>query len=52
MRVEKRLSPGLILVPKGFAENDAMNLLPLKDGDDEGFGGWITCSARVNRVGE
>lgn len=52
MRVEKRLSPGLILVPKGFAENDAMNLLPLKDVDDEGFGGWITCSARVNRVGE
>ncbi len=52
MRVEKRLPAGLIVIPKGFGGNDAMNLLPLKDRHDEGFGGWITCSARIDRVEE
>jgi len=50
VKIERGLSPGLVGVPRGFAQNDAINLVPLKDRRDPDFAGWITCPARVTVV--
>lgn len=49
-KVERGLSPGIVAVPRGFAGNDVMNLLPLKDLADPDFPGLITCSAKIVKV--
>lgn len=50
VRIVRGLSPGLIAVPRGFAGNDAMNLVPSKDRGEPDFTGWITSPARVTVV--
>jgi formate dehydrogenase alpha subunit len=50
VKVERGLSPGLVAVPRGFAGNDVMNLLPLKDTSDPDFPGLITCPAKIWKV--
>jgi len=52
VRIVRGHLPGLVAVPRGFAQNDAMNLVPLKDRVDPGFAGWITSPARVEKVEE
>lgn len=50
VKIEKGLSPGLVAVPRGFAQNDAMNLVPFRDRGESDFTGWITAPARVTVV--
>jgi len=50
VRIGKRLCSGIVAVPRGFAQNDAMNLFPLKDRGEADFAGWITCPARIIKV--
>ena len=52
VKIERGLSPGIIAVPRGFAGNDVMNLLPLKDAADPDFPGSITCPAKITVVSQ
>jgi len=49
VKIETGLSSGLVVVPRAFGDNDAMNLFPFKERKESNFTGWITCPARVER---
>ncbi len=52
VKIDEGLSPGIVAVPRGFAGNDVMNLLPLKDVAEPNFPGLITCAAKITVVSQ
>ena len=50
IQIKPGLKPGMIFVPTGVKENEAMNLFGLSDLTIPGAAGWKTCDVKIEKV--